>query len=379
MNHTVLYLAIDVFSKGGIQRYSRAQIGALRDLLGTERIRTLVLRPKPGGRLAFEEQFDVESVEKARGLLPRLRYIGRAIMRGVRSRPRIIWTNHVKMFPLAQVVRILSGASAVVGNVYGLEVWSGLGFLERLALRRMTHLVSDSHFTAGYLEQALGVPPDRISVIWDPVDVTRFTPRPAVDGFLSLHGIPPRPGDCYLMTLGRVSAVSRHKGYDRILDLMHKIDRNDIVYIIVGDGDDRERLAQRVKSEGLAERVYLIGGVPESELVDIYNVADVFILVSDRGPGRGEGVPLAVLEAAACGVPVIVGDEDGSQEAVVDGVSGFIVSPQNLDAIRSAVLTLAEQPALRTKMGLAARRRVEDSFAYTSFREKTKQVLSKLP
>jgi phosphatidylinositol alpha-1,6-mannosyltransferase len=160
---------------------------------------------------------------------------------------------------------------------------------------------------------------------------------------------------------------------------MHKIDRNDIVYIIVGDGDDRERLAQRVKSEGLTERVYLVGGVPESELVDIYNVADIFILVSDRGPGRGEGVPLAVLEAAACGVPVIVGDEDGSQEAVVDGVSGFIVSPQNLDAIRSAVLTLAEQPALRAKMGLAARRRVEDSFAYTSFREKTKQVLSKLP
>jgi phosphatidylinositol alpha-1,6-mannosyltransferase len=137
-------------------------------------------------------------------------------------------------------------------------------------------------------------------------------------------------------------------------------------------------LEKRVKDEGLTGRIFFLGSVAERDLVDVYNSGDIFILVSDRGYGRGEGVPLTPLEAAACGKPIIVGDEDGSREAVEDGENGFIVSPRELENIAKAITTIVDDPVLRERMGQYARQRVERDFSYTVFQHRTSAVIKNL-
>ncbi len=378
MNQRVLYLAIDVFSRGGIQRCARVQISALRSLLGDAPVRVMVVRPQPEARLQFEDPFDVTFNERRRGVLGHLHFAVRSIGEALALRPTIIWVDHVKLLPLAFLVRQLCGARHLVADAHGLELWSGLNWLESLALPQVSQFVAVSHFTANYLRDTLRIPADRISVVWHPVDAERFAPRETAAEVLPRYGVPCRPDVCYLMTLGRISVASRHNGYDRMLDVMRSIRRDDMAYLIVGDGDDRERLEQRVTDEGLAGRVYFLGNIPESDLVNVYNAADVFVLVSDRGPGRGEGLSFSLLEASSCGIPIIAGNEDGSQETVEDGVSGFLVSPRDNRAIQSAITRLVDQPELRRSMAKAARERVVRYFAYTSFREKTGAVLSRL-
>ena len=378
MKVSVLYLAIDVNFKGGIQRYSRAQIQSLREILGLDQVAVLVLHPLPEGHLGFEEPFEIMHVEKNKNFLGRISFSLRAIFKSLRDNPDIIWVNHVKLFPLANFIRFISRTRTVVGNVYGLEIWSSLSALENNSFRKLTHIVSDAFFTANYVHENFNVPEDHISVIWDPVDINRFAFRKSADRILQKYGVPYHADDCYLMTLGRVSVNSRHKGYDRMLDVMHLINNKNVVYLIVGEGDDRKRLEMRVATENLVGQVYCLGGVTESDLVDIYNAADIFVLVSDRSPGRGEGVPLSPLEAASCSIPIIVGNEDGSLEAVEEGVNGFIVSPRDIDQIKTAILTLVEDPVLRKTMGRAARIKVETDFSYAAFRNRVKNTLSGL-
>lgn len=372
----ILYLGINLFRKGGIQRYSRAQIRALRELVREENV--VVFSLSPPDQDQFEEPFETAYTGSGGSTLGRVRFILRALQAVLSLKPRVIWVNHVKLLTLANVLGRLWGKRLIVGNVYGLEVWTDLHNYEVAALRSADHIVSDCFSTASYIENALKVNKEKISVVWDPVDIEKFIPRNTAEDILPCYGVPYSPDNCYLMTLGRISEKSRHKGYDRVLDVMKMMARGDVIYLIVGDGDDRFRLENRVKEEGLAGNVFFLGSIPEGDLVGVYNSTDIFVLVSDRGYGRGEGVPLTPLEAAACGKPIIVGNEDGSSEAVHHGENGYIVSPRNLDSIYQAIIRLVNDPNLREGMGRLARKRVVQDFSYEAFKNRTADILEKL-
>lgn len=372
----ILYLGIDLFRKGGIQRYSRTQIRALRELVRDENV--IVFSLSPPDQEQFEEPFETAYTGLGGSTLGRVHFVLNILQAVISLKPRIIWVNHVKLLPLASVLGRLWGNRLIIGNIYGLEVWTDLRKHEAAALRSADHIVSDCFSTASYAEKTLRVNKEKISVVWDPVDVDKFIPRNTVKDILSCYGVPYSPDNCYLMTLGRISEKSRHKGYDRLLDVMKLIARDDVIYLIVGDGDDRYRLENRVKEEKLSSNVFFLGSIPEGDLVDVYNSTDIFVLVSDRGYGRGEGVPLTLLEAAACGKPIIVGDEDGSSEAVHHGENGYIVSPRDLDSIFQAIIRLVDDPSLRESMGRLARKRVVQDFSYQTFKQRTADVLEKL-
>lgn len=371
---TVLYLSLDIFKKGGIQRYSRTQILALQELIGKDQISIYTVYPPFEDH--FEELIEVDFYnQSSHFLVRRLNFSVKVAQFVYKYRPDIIWSNHIKLLPLAVA---LGKYSQTILNVYGLEMWSDLRNYEIKALKRASYIVSDCHFTANYVKDVFNISNERVGVIWDPVDVNRFIPKDSAKELLPKYGVPYKEGTTYLMTLGRISRASRHKGYDRVLDMMGHIQRQDVVYIIAGDGDDRLRLEMRVVDEGLQERVYFLGSIPESDLVDVYNAADIFVLVSDRGKGRGEGVPLTPLEAAACGKPIIVGDEDGSQEAVINGENGFIISPRDPTSLKKVVMNLVDNFELRVKMGANARKRIEKHFSYKNFLNRTRNVLTEI-
>src|SRR5262249_14799665 len=109
---------------------------------------------------------------------------------------------------------------------------------------------------------------------------------------------------------------------------------HDIVYLIVGDGDDQKRLEAMACQAGVADRVRFLGAVQLPKLIDVYRTADLFVM-----PSTGEGFGIAFLEAMATGTPAIGLAEGGSKDALADGELGELVSPQsNLAAALMRVL-----------------------------------------
>jgi glycosyltransferase involved in cell wall biosynthesis len=120
---------------------------------------------------------------------------------------------------------------------------------------------------------------------------------------------------------------------------------------------ERERLLQASADLGLADCVRLHGRVLPELVRDRLQAADVYLQSS-----LSEGHPTAVVEAMACGLPIVATDCGGTREALTDGVEGFLVAPRDWRAASAALRTLWKDPLLRERMGRAGRARVESEF-----------------
>lgn len=368
----VLYLASGVFDKGGISRYCRHQVRALRDILGGDAVSVLSLLP-PDAQ-SFEEPFAVDFASFGPSRAGKALFSAAAAAALVRARPRVVWSAHVGIAPLALALARLAGAGSVL-NVYGVEVWTNLHRVRAAALHGTGWVVSDCHNTRGYMIDHRLRAAARTVVHWDAVDTEHLFPGDPGD-VLARYGVPAKQGDgLTVLTLGRLSPGARYKGYDRLIDVVARLPRDVVARLVIaGDGPIRAELEDRARDLGVADRVRFTGSIREDDLPAIYRSSDVFALITHAGPGAGEGIPLTPLEAAACGKPILVGDQDGSREAAEDGVSGFVLPPFDLDAIADRLTRLARDPDLRRRMGEAARARVEREHAYPRFRERVRDL-----
>ncbi len=371
----VLYLTPGCFDKGGISRYSRYQIQALRKLVGDDNVSVhSLLGP---GTDDFEEDLKVTSYGSGISLFSKFSFISRVYVESLIKRHDAIFSAHVNFSGAAKVLSFLTGAKTFL-NVYGLEIWSGLSPDAAWGLRRTDQVISDCYNTAGYMDERRLRPKGSTVVAWDCVDLQKFFPAAPNPEVLAKYGIPDPSSGINLLTLGRISRDAAYKGYERLLDAFHAVaqQQSDIRLIYAGRGDMVEDLRDKAKLLGLAERVFFTGSIHESDLADVYRSAQIFSLVSDSGHGKGEGIPLTPLEAAACGVPIIVSNHDGSQEAVIENSNGFVLDPFNAEGLQRVILSLARDNALRETMGRAARLRIEKEFGFSSFLEKHQQLLS---
>jgi glycosyltransferase involved in cell wall biosynthesis len=147
-----------------------------------------------------------------------------------------------------------------------------------------------------------------------------------------------------LLTVSRLASVDRYKGHDQIIRALPRVlhEHAETIYMIVGEGDDRQRLEALAAECGVAECVYFVGAVSPDELPDYYRLADLFVM-----PSTGEGFGIAFLEAMASGIPVVGGNRDGSLDPLGDGRFGAAVDPQDGDALASAICAALRDPVGR--------------------------------
>lgn len=370
----VLYLSPGVFDKGGVSRYARYQVRALRDLLGPREVTVLSLLPPD--EHAFEDPFAADFASFGTSPRGKLLFALAAALAAASPRPEIVWIGHIGLAALGHAVARAAGARSVL-NVYRDELWINFDRLRAAALRRVDRVVSDCHASRAYLVDH-GLRPDAgITVHWDCVDLDRFTttggPDPAA--VLARYGVPAAPGVTTVLTLGRMSAGTEYKGYDRLIEALARIPAEvPLRLVLAGDGARRPALEALVRARGLEGRASFTGRIPEADLPSVYRACDVFSLVTDRS----EGLPLTPLEAAASGKPILVGNTDGSREAAEDGVSGFVLDPHDLDALARRLVELSRDPALRGRLGAAARARVEREHSLPRFRARTADLLRDL-
>lgn len=131
----------------------------------------------------------------------------------------------------------------------------------------------------------------------------------------------------------------------------------------IGDGPDEAALQARIDAAGLSGTVTLDGRRTRAEVVALLAEADILVAPSvATAGGKREGIPVVLMEAMACGLPVIASRLSGIPELVEDGVSGILVTPGDTSAVARAIRRLADDPAMRARMGAAARERVVRGF-----------------
>jgi glycosyltransferase involved in cell wall biosynthesis len=137
-----------------------------------------------------------------------------------------------------------------------------------------------------------------------------------------------------LVTVGRL--VRRKGAAWFVRNVMPNLDSR-FSYLIVGDGPDRERIQELVKTHGLQNRVLLLGRLSDESRNLIFNAADIFIMPNITVPGDVEGFGIVAIEAGSCGLPVIASNIQGIRDAVIDGKTGILVEEQNVNDFLHAI------------------------------------------
>ena len=162
-----------------------------------------------------------------------------------------------------------------------------------------------------------------------------------------------------------VASLVPSKGFPYLIDACARLIGTgvDVDCTIVGDGSLRDTTEAWIRHHGLSERVHLLGPVPQHEVARLMGDCDIFILPSVIAlDGQMDGIPMALMEAMAAGTPVVASAISGIPELVEHGVNGLLVDSTQPDRVAAAVRQLAEDPALRERMGKAGQQKVRREF-----------------
>lgn len=335
----------------GVAHVARLLDRAIGDLTGAPP-RTLDLDPAEGSGVS---------------LLERARF--GAQLGAVQLSRRADWIlfNHVALARAQTFVPRLVRAPYGV-FVHGVEVWTdSLPAHVSRALAGAAVRISNSEFTA---RRVAGMHPEIGPVV--PCPLALLDDDAAVAGVVD-DALLARVRRRSALIVGRMSSTERYKGHDQLIEVWDRVRREvaGAQLVIAGWGDDAPRLRERVDSAGLGEDVLFCGRVADATLAALYRRVRAFAM-----PSRGEGFGIVYLEAMRAGVPCLASSEDGAQDVVVDGETGFTVGARDTTAIARALVTLLSDDHVARTLGEAGRARYEKHFRYEHFRGRLGGILA---
>lgn len=224
----------------------------------------------------------------------------------------------------------------------------------RLIINRSARVIAVSNAVAAHL-RPLARHPERIGVIPNGVDLERFAPAAT-----------PPSGPPVVLFVGRLIF---NKGPQFLVEAMPAIvaKHPDARFRFAGDGPMQDELEKRVRELGLEGQVEFLG--QREDIPELLRQATIM-----ARPSLSEGMPLVALEAMACGLPVVAADVGGTAEVVQDGVTGYVIEPENVEQLVERVNRLLGDAALRHEMGRAAREFVEHGYDWSSIAQRTLTV-----
>jgi glycosyltransferase involved in cell wall biosynthesis len=327
---------------GGIAKFNRDFLRALDSCNIVERVHALPrLIADPIKSRAIPEAV-VYDRKAARG---KTAFTARVLVNLVGpSQLNLVICGHINLLPAAWLASWLRGARLVL-IIHGIEAWEPpRKLLIRQLARTVNAVISVSRVSAKRFADWSNVPLERAFILPNCVDLEQFQPQQRDTALLKRYGL---QSSRVILTVGRLESRERYKGFDEVINAMPLLVKRfpDLKYLIVGWGSDRARLEAKVADLGLAANVIFAGYIPESEKVAHYNLADVYVM-----PSIGEGFGIVLIEAAACGIPVVASQSDGSREALLDGQLGRLVDPKKPDELIQAVASFLERAPLRKRM-----------------------------
>lgn len=251
-----------------------------------------------------------------------------AMLAGVRT---VIHTDHARAFP--DKLRYMVAEWAMALYAY--------------------RVVGCSEHTSRQLRRYEKIPERKIVTIPNGIDGSRFEltiDRQAKRRELGIH----EQGS----VIGLAVRLSDQKGITFLLQAMPRIlaKHPDTTLLIAGDGDLRMDLEREAQELGIASRVKFCG--PRKDIPELLKLLDFYVL-----PSKWEGLPMVILEAMAAGCPVVATDVGGNSTAVVNGVTGALVPPQDPAALADAVIRLLDSPELQKRYAENGKNRFRERFS----------------
>lgn len=347
-------LATDGYGRlGGIAQFNRDLLDALN---ATPRVERVTVWPRHAPALVTEPIPEAVVYDR-RFATGKGAFLLRAVAASL-APPAVdlVICAHLHLLPLAWLAARRTGARLAL-MLFGIECWRPTRSpLANFLANAADDVFAISRFTAQKFCKWSGVAPERCLILPCCVDLDALSPgeRPAC--LEKRYGV---EGRKTLMTIGRLAPEERYKGVDEVLDLMPRLVARfpDLAYLVVGEGEDSERLRAKAKRLALCDNVIFTGRIDEAEKSDHYRLADVFAM-----PSVGEGFGIVLIEAAACGARIIGSRVDGSREALLDGALGALVDPRDPDELYEALVTAIAAP----RQG--ARNAAVEAFARPAFR-----------
>ncbi|MFT8245531.1 glycosyltransferase [Roseomonas sp. BN140053] len=243
-----------------------------------------------------------------------------------------------------------------------------IGYRRRSRYALLLHaadlIVGVSRHTVAELP-ADAVAPARLRVVYNGIDPSRLVP-PAV-ALRDTLGIP-----AGAPVVASVGSLVRRKGHDLLLRAVARLGGANPPHLIIGgDGEARAELEALAATLGIRGRTHFLGDTRDPAA--IYRAADIFALAS-----RAEAFGLVLAEAAHGGLPVVATRVGGIPEAVLDGETGLLVAPEDVDGLAAALNRLLGDPEERRRLGAAARRRVEAHFTVGRMRAAFEGIYAEL-
>lgn len=264
----------------------------------------------------------------------------------------------------------LAGSDVYIANKNFL-----FSFMARICARKASAICADSPRYADELRRT-GVKLGKVNIINYPVNISKVKVSPK--GIQNLRKKLELPKDAIiLLAVGR---LIYKKGFDYLLKALPTLVRKNrnIILLIVGDGDLRRRLEELTLKLGLENHVRFVGSVQRGEIFSYYNLADVFVMPSiEDDYGNIDDRPVALLEAIACGKPVIATNFPGNALSIKEGESGFLVPQKDVKSLEYAIISLIESKDLRISMGRKASELANKDFGIKTIGEKYSAIFRK--
>ncbi|RJQ43489.1 MAG: glycosyltransferase [Nitrospiraceae bacterium] len=365
----ILALISDAYGgRGGIALYNRNFLRALCEHPQVVQVIAIprVITYDPEEALPSKLRYLTEATGS------KLNYLGTCLKVAARERNiDLIICGHLHLLPFAFLFRSVLKAP-VLPIVYGVEAWNPTQHRSANFLcRKLDAFISIRTFTAQQFIEWAGI--DRAKYYYLPncIEESRYGVAPKRSDLQECYGIKNRT---VIMTAGRLDTVDmeRNKGFDEVLEVLPELREEipDIVYLIMGDGDDSERLAHKARFLGVEDIVRFTGYIPERDKADHYRLADVFAMPGsnrhfDRYPFR-----FVFLEALACGVPVVGCRLEDKSEAHDPCANQLIiqVDPNSKEDIKRGILSALKQRA--------GHRTGIENFYYPAFKSKVHDIIN---
>lgn len=246
--------------------------------------------------------------------------------------------------------------------VHGEDVETALAsreitWLTRQVMKNAKQIICNSENSYRILQEKWGLPAEKLVVMTPGVDVDRFSPADRLDRPLAWKG------KLVILTVGR---LQKRKGQDMMIRALPKLKKEfvNIHYAIAGGGYERASLEALAKKLEVEDIVEFLGEPDDDELVHWYQQCDVFALPNRRVGNDDEGFGMVLLEAQACGKPVVAGDAGGTRETLIEGVTGVLLDCTSPETLADGMYGLLRDSRSRKDKGAAGRRHVEAKFSW---------------
>lgn len=231
--------------------------------------------------------------------------------------------------------------------------------LLRSILRHAQHVIANSMSTKKIL-LSLSVDASKIILIYPKINSAKFSTPTDLEAIKTKYDLHDKR---IILSVNRLVA---RKGNDKVIEVLPSLCAKfqDLLYVIVGDGPYRLELKRLVLTNNLQHQVFFAGALRNEEIIQMYQICDVFILANREVPEHGdvEGFGMVFLEAGATGKPVIGGNSGGAPEAILHEETGLLVNPTDTNAISNALIRILSDSRFAHSLGRNSQQRIQQRF-----------------